>query len=146
MERYSLSSGRPDRMKTTTVVGMVVGKSLYMDSTRRANQLREATSKITGLHQKSGEGPKTRIVFMGWNSVVVNKAAEGHATKEANELQAVKDEQEESEDELESFIRTISILSSERKVLRAPRHIRPLAAILSTSRKSKSSGRKMRMI
>jgi hypothetical protein len=90
MERYFLSSGQPDRTKTTTVVGI----PLHQHSSYRASQMREAASEVAGLHQETGLGPKTQTIFMGWNSVAVSKAAKGHATKEAKELHAAEDERE----------------------------------------------------
>jgi hypothetical protein len=90
MERYFLSFGQPDRTKTTTVVGIPLDRH----SSYRASQMREATSKVAGLHQETGLGPKTQTIFMGWDSVAVSKAAKGHAAKEARDLQVVEDERE----------------------------------------------------
>ncbi|KAH8590158.1 hypothetical protein B0O99DRAFT_521816 [Bisporella sp. PMI_857] len=91
MEKYFLSSGRPDHTKTTTVVGI----PLPQQSSYRASQMKEAASKVTGLHQATGFGPKTQTIFMGWNSVAVGKAAKSHASQEAKELQAAGKERED---------------------------------------------------
>jgi hypothetical protein len=93
MERYFLSSGQPDRTKTTTVVGIPMDRY----SSYRAGQ---AASKVAGLHQETGLGPKTQTIFMGWDSVAVSKAAKGHAAKEAKELQAAEDERENERAEI----------------------------------------------
>lgn len=90
MERYLLSSGRPDRTKTTTVVGI----PLPQHSTHRASEICEAASKVKGLHQATGQGNKTKTIFMGWNEVAVNKAAKNHDAKEAKETQAEENERE----------------------------------------------------
>ncbi len=63
MERYLLSSGRPDHTKTTTVVGV----PLDPHNSYRAGKMREAARKVAGLHQKTGVGPKTQTIFMGWD-------------------------------------------------------------------------------
>jgi hypothetical protein len=91
MERYFLSSGRPDHTKTTTVVGI----PLPRDSSYRVSQIHEAASKVTGLYQATGLGPETQTIFMGWDSVAVGKAAKSHAAKEAKELRAAEKEQED---------------------------------------------------
>ncbi|KAG0648135.1 hypothetical protein D0Z07_5989 [Hyphodiscus hymeniophilus] len=90
MDRYFLSSGQQDRTKMTTVVGIPFDRY----NSYRVGQMREATSKVAGLHQEAGLGPKTQTIFMGWDSIAVSKAAKGHAAKEAKELQAAKDERE----------------------------------------------------
>jgi hypothetical protein len=60
-EKYFLSSGKPDRTKTTTVVGIPLGRY----SSYGAGQVREAASNVAGLHQETSLGPKTQTVFMG---------------------------------------------------------------------------------
>lgn len=87
MERYFLSSGQPDRTKTTIVVGM----PLELRSQYRASQLREAASKISGLHHATGFGPNTQTIFMGWNAQAVNKEANGHCAKETKQTQAAEE-------------------------------------------------------
>lgn len=96
MERYFLSSGQPDRTKTTTVVGI----PLHQYSSYHASQMREAASEVAGLHQETGLGPKTQTIFMGWDLVAVSKAAKGHAAKEAKELHAAEDERENERAEM----------------------------------------------
>jgi hypothetical protein len=96
IERYFLSSGRLDHTKTTTVVGI----PLPQHSSYRASQMHEAASKVTGLHQATGLGPKTQTIFMGWDSVAVGKAAKSHAAKEAKELQAAENEREDERAEI----------------------------------------------
>ncbi|EPE29789.1 AT hook motif family protein [Glarea lozoyensis ATCC 20868] len=78
MEKYFLSSGQPDRKKTATVVA----------------------SKVAGLHNETGRGPKTQTIFMGWNSAAVKKAAKDHPAKEAKEVQAEGDEREDQREEM----------------------------------------------
>lgn len=63
MEKYFLSSGQPDPTKTT----MMIGIRLPRHGSYRAGQVREAASKVAGLHQETGLGPKTQIIFMGWD-------------------------------------------------------------------------------
>jgi hypothetical protein len=96
IERYFLSSGQLDHTKTTTVVGI----PLPRHSSYRASQMHEAASKVTGLHQATGFGPKTQTIFMGWDSVAVGNAAKSHAAKEKKELQAVEKEQEDARAEI----------------------------------------------
>ncbi len=98
IERYFLSSGRPERTKTTAVVGIPFDRH----SSYRAGQMRDAASKIAGLHQETGLGPKTQTVFMGWDSGAVNTSANNHAKKEAEELQAAEDEREDERAEMHS--------------------------------------------
>jgi hypothetical protein len=96
IERYFMSSGRLDHTKTTTVVGI----PLPQHSSYRASQMHEAASKVTGLHKATGLGPKTKTIFMGWDSVAVGNAAKRHAVKETKELQAAENEREDERAEI----------------------------------------------
>lgn len=67
-----------------------------------ASQMREAASKVLGLHQETSFGPKTQTIFMGWDSAAVRKKAKGHAKKEA------KSERENESAELHAdYLRTL---------------------------------------
>ncbi|KAI0869894.1 hypothetical protein GGS24DRAFT_477423 [Hypoxylon argillaceum] len=90
MEKYFLTSGKPDRAKTSAVIGIPLDKY----SSYRADQMRKAASEITGLHQATGHGPKTQTIFMGWDSAAVGKAAKGHAAKETKAAKAADEERE----------------------------------------------------
>jgi hypothetical protein len=104
LEKYFLSSGQPEPTKTTTVVGIPFGPY----SSYRSGQMREAASEVAGLHQKTGFGPKTQTIFMGWDSVAVGRAAKGHAAKEAKEFQAKEDEREAERVEMHtSYLNTL---------------------------------------
>lgn len=96
IERYFLSSGRIDHQKTTAVVGI----PLPPHSSYRASQLHEAAAKITGLHHAAGVGPKTKTIFMGWDPVAVDSAAESHASKETIEVQAAGIQREDERSEM----------------------------------------------
>ncbi|RDL33702.1 Uncharacterized protein BP5553_08070 [Venustampulla echinocandica] len=96
IDRYFLSSGRPDHTKTTTVVAI----PLPQNSLYRSSQMREAANKVTGLQQATGLGPKTQAIFMGWDSVAVGNAAKSHAAKEAKELHAAENECEDERAEI----------------------------------------------
>ncbi|KAI9053497.1 hypothetical protein LZ554_002452 [Drepanopeziza brunnea f. sp. 'monogermtubi'] len=87
MEKYFLSSGQPDRTKTTTVIGIPQN----LRSSYRADNIRDAANKVAGLHHETGWGPTTQTIFLGWDPVAVNKAAKGHYAKEENALKAVED-------------------------------------------------------
>ena len=91
MERYFLSSGRPDHKKTTTVVGI----PLPPHSSYRVSQIHEAASKVKGLYQATGLGLKMQTIFMGWDSVAVGNAAKSHVAKETKELHAAEKERED---------------------------------------------------
>lgn len=91
MEKYFLRSGQPDRTKTATVVGIPFEPS----SEYRSGCMVEAASKVPGLHCATGYGPKTQVVFMGWKSAAVKKAANEHPAKEKKEVQALKQEHED---------------------------------------------------
>jgi hypothetical protein len=104
MERYFLSSGRPDRTKTTMVVGIPFDQS----SQYRAGQMCEAARKVAGLHQKTAVGPKTKTIFMGWNSEAVSARAKGHANNEAKAVRAVEDKRESERARMHTdYLRTL---------------------------------------
>jgi hypothetical protein len=120
IERYFSSSGRPDRTKTTTVVGI----PLPPHSSYRASQMQEAASKVAGLHQKTSFGPKTQTIFMGWDSVAVSKAAKGHAAGEAKELQAAENEREDERAEMHTdYLNTL-------KRKKGPRRYSPVGSYI----------------
>jgi hypothetical protein len=105
MERYFLTSGRPDHTKTITVVGI----PLPPGSSYRADQMREAASEVTGLHHATGRGPKTQTIFMGWDPVAVDNAAKSHATEEKKELQAAETEREDERTEMHTnYLNTLT--------------------------------------
>ncbi|KAK9437684.1 AT hook, DNA-binding motif protein [Metarhizium brunneum] len=90
MEKYFLRSGQPDSTKTATVVGIP-----FEPSSKYRSDLVEAASKVPGLQFATGYGPKTQVVFMGWTSAAVKKAANEHPAKEKKEVQALKQEHED---------------------------------------------------
>lgn len=123
MERYSLSSGRPDRTKMTTVVGIPLDRH----SSYRASQMREAASRIAGLHQVTGLGPKTQTIFMGWDLVAVSTAAKGHSKKESKELQAAEDERENDRAEMQTdYLHTLK----RKKGSRRPKTYSPVGSYI----------------
>ncbi|RAL07330.1 uncharacterized protein BO97DRAFT_446930 [Aspergillus homomorphus CBS 101889] len=90
IEKYFGSKRQPDCTITTTVVGIPFPPS----SQFRAGQMRDAASKVVGLHQETGSGPSTQMVFMGWDKDAVGRAAKGHAAKEKQELRAAEEKRE----------------------------------------------------
>lgn len=76
---------------------------------------------------------------MGWDSVAVSKAAEGHAAKEAKELQAAQKVQEDGFAKMHTgYLNTLKPKKGAEGG--SPGYIHPLAAILSTVGKSKGNG------
>ncbi|KAJ5584013.1 uncharacterized protein N7459_003813 [Penicillium hispanicum] len=53
-----------------------------------------AASKITDLHHMRSLGPKTQVIFMGWDEAAVEEAANHHPIEEARCLQDEEDEWE----------------------------------------------------
>ncbi|RHZ47825.1 hypothetical protein CDV55_101056 [Aspergillus turcosus] len=96
MQKYFLSADQPDRTKTTTIVGIPFDRN----SQYRSGQMIEAASKIIGLHHMRAFGPKTQVIFMGWDRASVEKAANQHPVEEARRLQ---DEEDERENEREKI-------------------------------------------
>jgi hypothetical protein len=96
MQKYFLSAGRPDRTKTTTVVGI----PLDLHSQYRSGRMIKAASKITSLHHVRAFGPKTQMIFMGWDEAAVKKASKQHSVEEAKRLQDEKDEWESGRDKM----------------------------------------------
>ena len=135
MERYFLSSGRPDRLKTTTVVGIPPDRH----SSYCSGQMREAASNVTGLHQETGLGPETQTIFMGWDAAVMSKAAKGHSAAEAESVS--KPTRTSGRTSAHNCTLRISTLSRERKAPNLPTRIHPLAATSLTARKSRAGGR-----
>jgi hypothetical protein len=56
MEKYFLSSGQSDLKKTTSVIGIPLDRY----SSYCAGQMREAASKVTGLHNETGRALRRR--------------------------------------------------------------------------------------
>ncbi|KAF7131075.1 hypothetical protein CNMCM5793_004062 [Aspergillus hiratsukae] len=96
MQKYFLSADQPDRTKTTTVVGIPFDRS----SQYRSGQMIEAASKITGLHHMRAFGPKTQVIFMGWDRASVERAANQYPVEEARRLQDEKDERENDREKI----------------------------------------------
>lgn len=90
MQKYFLSADQPDRTKMTTIVGIPLDRY----SQYRSGQMIEAASKITGLHHLRAFGPKTQVIFMGWDRAAVEKAANRYPVEEARRLQDEEDERE----------------------------------------------------
>lgn len=90
MERYFLDgSGKPDTAKTTKVVGISYPRS----SDYRTGKLREAASRIRGLHQATGIG-LTQTIYLGWDRNAVGMAAKSHAVNEPQAHRAKLDARE----------------------------------------------------
>ncbi|TGJ82961.1 hypothetical protein E0Z10_g5812 [Xylaria hypoxylon] len=96
MERYFLTSGQPDRAKTT----MVVGFPFDSYSSHRPDQLVEAAGNISRLHHATSYGSKTQMVFIGWDSAAVGWAAKSHSDNEAEAIKAADTEREVGRSEL----------------------------------------------
>ncbi|GIK05558.1 hypothetical protein Aspvir_009671 [Aspergillus viridinutans] len=96
MQKYFLSDDQPDRTKTTTVVGIPLDRY----SQYRSGQMIEAASKITGLHHMRAFGPKTQVIFMGWDRASVEKAANQYPAEEARRLQNEEDERENEREKM----------------------------------------------
>ncbi|KAF3012312.1 hypothetical protein E8E14_001206 [Neopestalotiopsis sp. 37M] len=104
MEKFFLSNGEPDPTKASTVVGI----PLPQFSSYRAGELREAASKVPGLHQATGSGPNTQTIFLGWDQRAVTKAASGHAATEAKKVQDAKEERDTERSEMHSdYLRSL---------------------------------------
>jgi hypothetical protein len=92
MEKYFVDgSGEPDRTKTAEVVGIPYSRS--SDYRTCAVQLREAASRISGLHQATGLG-STETIYLGWDQGAVDKAAKDHRAKETQADKAKADSRE----------------------------------------------------
>ncbi|KAI0478602.1 AT hook motif family protein [Xylariaceae sp. FL0804] len=80
MERFFLdASGNPDKTKTTTVVGLPLPR-------RRI-------------------GVETKTIFLGWDQAAVQKAANGHAAKEADQRKAKRREREDDREAMHAEYR-----------------------------------------
>ncbi|CAJ2501059.1 Uu.00g039120.m01.CDS01 [Anthostomella pinea] len=91
MQRYFLdASGKPDTTKTKSPVGF----PLPRHSQYRASQVLEAATKVYGLRHSTGFGD-TQTIYLGWDQAAVDKAAKGHAAKEARSRKAKETEREE---------------------------------------------------
>ncbi|KAK4203968.1 hypothetical protein QBC40DRAFT_262003 [Triangularia verruculosa] len=111
MERYFLdTSGSPDPSKTTEVVGF----PYHSTSSYSSGQLREAASRVTGLHHATGWG-STQTIYLGWDRDAVEKAAQEHAIKDRQAQQASADSREE-----------VRALKHESYLARAPKRTSPV--------------------
>ncbi|PWY75545.1 hypothetical protein BO70DRAFT_388777 [Aspergillus heteromorphus CBS 117.55] len=92
MDKYFLraSDRRPDRKRTTTVVGIPLPRF----SQYQAKQMRDAASKVAGLHHETGVGTDSQTIFMGWDAAAVGRAARAYATKEKKGFQVEAKKQE----------------------------------------------------
>lgn len=84
MQRYFLSDGKPDRSKTTSVIGI----PLHRNSEYRSGKMMEAAKEVTGLHHKRAIGLQNQVIYMGWVKEDVEKAASGHYKQEGAALKA----------------------------------------------------------
>lgn len=96
MQKYFLSAGQPDRTKTTTIVGIPLDRF----SEYRSGQMMEAAGKVAGLHHMRALGPKTQVIFMGWDRAAVEEAANQHPAAEARRLQDEEDARENRRDRI----------------------------------------------
>lgn len=51
----------------------------------------EAASKVTGLDHVKAIGPRTQVIFMGWDRAAVERAANQHPAADAKRLRGEKD-------------------------------------------------------
>lgn len=96
MQKYFLTAGQPDRTKSTPVVGI----PLDQYSGYRSGNMVNAASKVAGLHHMRAFGPKTQVVFMGWDRAAVEKAANQHPVEEARRLQEAEDERKKKREKI----------------------------------------------
>ncbi|OAA63483.1 hypothetical protein SPI_03646 [Niveomyces insectorum RCEF 264] len=90
-DKYFLTAGQPDRTKTTSVVGIPTNRY----SMHTTVEICKEAAVISGLHHAQALGPKTTVVFMGWDKAAVDKAAvdkaaDGHPPKETKKLEAAQ--------------------------------------------------------
>jgi hypothetical protein len=97
MEKYFLTSGRPDHTKTTTVVGI----PLPLHSRYRLQNLINTASKVPELHHQKADGPQTLMIFMGWDAEAVDEAAKGHPAKDAKDMEEKARERERAREKLQ---------------------------------------------
>ncbi|KAI1302470.1 hypothetical protein F5Y03DRAFT_385469 [Xylaria venustula] len=116
MERYFLTSRQPDREKTTTVIGIPFIEEFheyeefdeFEELQYDSDKLCEAASKVSGLHHAIGLGAETDIVFIGWDSAAVNRAAERYSDEEGKADEArVKKRNEERLKLHEDYLKTL---------------------------------------
>ncbi|KAJ5107313.1 hypothetical protein N7456_003988 [Penicillium angulare] len=93
MQKYFLSDGQPDRTKTTTVVGVPLDRY----SEYRSGNIIKAVKNIANLNHKKAIGPKTQVIFIGWNKKAVEKAAAQHPAQETKQLQVERKKQEDAD-------------------------------------------------
>ncbi|KAI1171158.1 hypothetical protein F4777DRAFT_566514 [Nemania sp. FL0916] len=104
MERCFLTSGQPDRTKTTTVIGM----PFDVDDSDRYGAMREAVSRIPGLHQVTCNVPGEQTIFVGWDSAAVKQAAKRHKDEYKKAIEAWYEEREQARSKLhDGYLKTI---------------------------------------
>ncbi|KAL4969040.1 uncharacterized protein BDV14DRAFT_166165 [Aspergillus stella-maris] len=90
MDKFFLSGvgedRRPDRGRTKSVVEVPLPRS----SEYRARLVREAAAQVEGLHFETGTGPRSQVIFMGWDVDAVKKAVKGQAAREKKQLEDEK--------------------------------------------------------
>ncbi|CAI7648105.1 unnamed protein product [Penicillium pancosmium] len=64
MDRHFLASGRPDHLRTPCLVKITPRDY----GTHGPDGIIEAAGRVSGLHCQKAVGPKTHVVFMGWNA------------------------------------------------------------------------------
>ncbi|KAJ5379113.1 hypothetical protein N7509_012232 [Penicillium cosmopolitanum] len=96
MQKYFLSDGQANRLKTTGVIGIPLDRH----SEYRSGNMIEAATMIPGLHHKKAFGPKTQVIFMGWDEAAVGKAANQHSSDETRRLKDKESERENGREKL----------------------------------------------
>jgi hypothetical protein len=119
MDKYFLTSGRPDRTKTTTIVGI----SLPLSSEYRSQNMIDAASKVPGLHHKKALGPQSQTIYMGWDAEGVDEAAKGHASKDtkamkekAKERDQAREKRQQARDKMHTdYLKTLTRQKGKKK-------------------------------
>ncbi|KAF7716210.1 Uncharacterized protein PECH_005123 [Penicillium ucsense] len=105
MEKYFLTSGDPDRTKTTVVVCL----PFHLRSEYGLQCLIDAANKVPGLNYEQAVGPETKMVFMGWDAAAVKKEAREYPAKAARKLTEASEKREQARDKMhQDYLKTLT--------------------------------------
>lgn len=105
MEKYFLTSGRPDRTKTTAVVSLPLPRR----SQYRSQCLIDAADKVPGLNHEKAFGPETQMIFMGWDAAAVKEEAREYPAKAAREQAETCEKREQARDKMhQDYLKTLT--------------------------------------
>ncbi|KAJ5485151.1 hypothetical protein N7539_005139 [Penicillium diatomitis] len=105
MEKYFLTSGEPDRTKTTVVVCL----PFHLRSEYGIQCLIDAANKVPGLNHEKAVGPETKMVFMGWDAAAVKKEAREYPAKAARKLAEASEKREQARDKMHhDYLKTLT--------------------------------------